>query len=354
MNAVTPWHGDFINLRAFRDCEDLRQPGARLPNWQTIQTHYPELIDSSANPDRWFVSHRWDDLGGDYDTAPHPDPSGWQLEALLQLADHYNWNKPNLCIWYDYMSLPQKPRSAAERDLFQQGLQNIRHLVAECQNVFLVSASGHDAQSDLDEHLRRGWIVFELYIARSNIRIPLAVRQRHAGRIDEARASYDWDATVPNIQAIAPWEDAGQLETWFRNRGIVCTNGADLAFLARELHDSLGLCPFTGPIRPVNPSGPTILTTSEITQFGFINGSGLSPRRPDLFLEGSDFDPRTHIWAARIQSRPKAWPLGAWISIAPDDLAERLIDPVTGRSPMYPGIRFKITPDGGRVRAVIE
>ena len=346
-------HGDFINLQAFRDCPDLRRKGARLPDWKTIRKHYPQLIDTSPKPDRWFISHRWDGETAEGE-PPHPDPSGWQLEALLQLGDHYNYDRPNLCIWYDYMSLPQKPRSAEEAVIFGVGLSNIRHVVAECQNLFLVSAIGSDQTSDLAEHLKRGWIVFELYIARSNIRIPLTLHQRDKGRVNTGRAIHGWDATVPSIHAIAPWEDAAQLEQWFRNRGIACTNGSDLAFLAAELHDSLNRFPYSGSILPVSADGVTVLTTGEISQFAFINGCGLSPRRPDLFLEGANFDPATHVWEAKILKRPAALPLGAWTALSLADIRARLIDLKSGRSPMYPGIAFEISGDGAEVRATVE
>lgn len=345
-------HGAFINLRAFGNCEAFRCPGARLPSWQVIQRDYPHLIDASPYPERWFVSHRWDDGPGLEE--PHPDPTGWQLGVLLELADHYNFDKPNLCFWYDYMSLPQKPRSGDEADLFARGLSHIRHVVAECQSVFLVSASGSDNESDLAEHLKRGWIVFELYIARSNIRIPLKLRERDASRVSAGRSDYGWDATVPSIHAIAPWDHPGHLEQWFDNRGIVCTNGADLAFLARELHDSLSRYPYSGRMPAVRFGERTVLTTSEIAQFAFINGCGLSPRRPDLFLKDSDFDPARHIWNADIQRRPPALSVGIWSALSPDEVTDRMIDPTSGRSPMYPGIRFEVSVARDAVRPTIE
>lgn len=344
-----------MNLRAFGNCRALREPGARLPSWQVIQRDYPELIDASRNPDCWFISHRWDDDGSEVE-EPHPDPTGWQLQALLELADHYNYDKPDLCIWYDYMSLPQKPRTAAETAIFGEGLSNIRNVVAACQNIFLISACGDSAAGDLAAHLKRGWIVFELYIARSSMSVPLQLRQRDAARVNAGRANFGWDATVPSIHAVAPWEDAAQLEQWFRHRDIVCTNGSDLAFLSQLLHDSLGATPYSGAMKPLAAHGRTVLTTTEITEFAFINGCGLSPRRPDLFLNEptTDFDAGKHVWSADIRQRPPALRLGVWTELTPTEITDRMISLQTGRSPMYPGIVFEASLAGGQVRAAIE
>lgn len=338
--------GTFINLKALGDCLDLRRPGARLPDWKTVQTRYPELIDRSAAPDRWFISHRWDSDGD-------PDPTGWQLEALLELAGHYAHDRPNTCIWYDYMSLPQKPRTAPEDAIFKVGLDNIRHVVSSCRNVLLVSATGADHRADLDAQLLRGWIVFELYIARGNMKTPLPLYQREPRRIVYGRRQTAWDAVVPGIHAVAPWEDARHLETWFRRRGIACTNGADLAFIAGLLHDTLSRHPGAGPMPAVQFGMPMRLSAEEVLSFAFVNGCGLSPRRPDLFLERSNYDAWASVWTVVIRPRPAALPLDQWSAVTPAEVADRMIDAATGRSPMYPGILFTVSPDGRAVQPAI-
>jgi len=334
--------GAFINLNALSRCQDLTTPGARLPDWKTIQDRYPELIDRSAAPYRLFVSHRWDD-------KEHPDPTGWQLEALIQLACHYSYNKPNICIWYDYMSLPQKPRSASEEAIFKAGLSNIRHIVGECPNVFLVSESANDHRGDLDAQLLRGWIVFELYISRGAMKSQLPLFQRETSRINFGRQHAGLDVIVSNIHSSAPWEDARQLETWFRRRDIKCTNDSDLGFLAGLLTESLKSHKFDGRMPDIKLGSPIQLSEDEIREFAFLKECGLSPRRPDLFLTDVAYDALTRTWTVVIQPRPPALPLSQWIDVKVEDIESRKIDPKNGRSPMYPGILFEFSPDGRRI-----
>lgn len=173
---VTPFlddAGQFISLSAFTEWSNSQRDGVKLPDWGMIRRDLPHHI--RPRPDRLlhrlFITHRWD-------SQEHPDPSGWQLRTLQELGSHYNFNDPELCFWFDYMSLPQRPRVAVEKKIFDRGLDNIRGTVAECQNITLVTRHGTDHTNDLDALMKRGWIVFELLIARNNIKIPLPLYER--------------------------------------------------------------------------------------------------------------------------------------------------------------------------------
>lgn len=346
--------GTFINLKAFGACADFRRPGARLPEWRTIQQRYPHLIDRSPSPKRWFVSHRWDGPPVSRGQRDHPDRSGWQMEALLQLADHYAYDDPAICFWYDYMSLPQQPRTAAENAIFRSGLAGVRDLLELCPTVLLVSAAGADRRSDLDAHLQRGWILFELYIARTHVNIHLALYQREDHRVNRARRETDWDAVVPSIHAIAPWEDAAQLTKWFQRRNIVCTNGSDLRFLTHQLADSLGRYPDGAPMPTVTPGTVQTLTVEDLLRLAFIESCGLSTRRPDLYLAWMNYDASRGACDVLIEHRPPALAIGRWSDLKPGEAALRKIDPGTGRSPLYPGVLFRLSKSGLRVMPTID
>ena len=91
---LNPDAGLFIGLEALRKWIELQGAGARLPSFQTIVRSYPELIAAkSLRRTPLFVTHRWD--------APdHPDPSGWQLRALRDLAEDYHYHEAGTCFWY--------------------------------------------------------------------------------------------------------------------------------------------------------------------------------------------------------------------------------------------------------------
>lgn len=130
------------------DCPDLQAPGARLPSWQEVREKYPHFIRPAPHHmrHRLFITHRWDEKA-------HPDPRGWQLAALRDMGKHYRFREEPACIWYDYMSLPQRPHTPEEKKLFSAGLDSIRATVSECENVTLVSADGPGQA--LRYHVRR-------------------------------------------------------------------------------------------------------------------------------------------------------------------------------------------------------
>jgi len=217
---LNPEAGLFINLEAFGRWSELQEAGTRLPSFQTIVRSYPELI--AAKPLRktpMFVTHRWD--GRD-----HPDPSGWQLRALRNLAEDYHYHEAGTCFWYDYMSLPQRPRNAHENRLFTAGLNAIRQTVAECDNICLVSRAGQDHATDREAMRRRGWILFELFIARSNMKRPVPLYERENASVRFGRDE-QYSDSFPDMLLHAPVDTAQHLHDWFVRQEIRCTNGSD-------------------------------------------------------------------------------------------------------------------------------
>jgi hypothetical protein len=336
--------GQFINLRAFTEHREFWLDEARLPDWRTIRESSPQLIHPAGRPaKRLFITHRWD-------SADHPDSMGWQLRALRALGTHYNYNDATYCFWYDYMSLPQRRDTKSEQRIFRRGLENIRHIVSACDNICLISRAGETHAEDLAAMRLRGWIVFELYIRRSQMQRPLPLYEREAAIVDFGRMQYGWDDVVPDIGALAPLDTPGLLLAWLRNRGITCTNGSDLGRLAGFLHETLTKVEHFHEAPRVRFGDPTELTTDQLIALNIAIGTKRSMRFPELILERNDYDPKTQRWTVIFRRRPPLPQGGVDLPLSPADLEAMAVDRVHGTSPMYPGIRFSGGDRTSRVR----
>lgn len=342
--------GLFIDLEAFRKWSELQGSGARLPSFQTIVRSYPGLI--AARPLRrtpMFVTHRWD-------RRDHPDPSGWQLRALRNLAEDYHYHEAGTCFWYDYMSLPQRPRNPEENRIFTAGLNAIRQTVAECDNICLVSRTGQDHADDREAMRRRGWILFELFIARSNMKRPLPLYERENGSVQFGRDEQYLD-TFPDMLLHAPMDTARHLHDWFVRREIRCTNGSDLLLLSRLLHEELTRPLSTKPLPEFEYGVPVRLSARQLTSMEFRNATSLSSRLPEAFLLSRNLvSYRTNeeqFWDVVIVWRPPLPPLGQWHDIARSNVEHMHIDWEEQASLRYPGIRFEMSGDGLRFMATL-
>jgi hypothetical protein len=348
--------GQFISLSAFTEWADRQGDSVRLPNWATIRRDLSYLIRPKPDQlrNRLFVTHRWD-------SQEHPDPFGWQLRALQELGRHYNYEDPNLCFWFDYMSLPQKPRAAAEKQIFARGIHNIRKTVAECENVTLVSRCGSDQADDLRAMMTRGWIVFELLIARNNIKLPLPLYERTPHhRVQHGRDQQtSWDAIVADIATLVPFDSAGLIRAWFESRGICCTDGSDLKKLAKFLHQELTQKHGADPSFKIRFDVEMRLTQDQLNTLQILEASGLSGCYPNLYLKDRRRVkglPITEppIWIVTFAHRPPMPRLDEWIKCRSDELALRLISPETMRSPMYPGIEWQMDDRRQQIRATLR
>jgi hypothetical protein len=103
-----------------------------------------------------FISHRWK-------AREHPDNSGLQLAlALSEIWSDLNYPFENphnafyasrTGIWYDYLCLPQYPRSEPEQKTFSKLLTQIPALVMSCVPILVID-KGKDYAS-------RAWCVLE-------------------------------------------------------------------------------------------------------------------------------------------------------------------------------------------------
>ncbi|MBZ9703251.1 MULTISPECIES: hypothetical protein [unclassified Mesorhizobium] len=347
---LNPDAGLFIDLEAFRKWSELQGASARLPSFQTIVRSYPELI--AAKPLRrtpMFVTHRWD--GPD-----HPDPSGWQLRALRNLAEDYHYHEAGTCFWYDYMSLPQRPRNADENRLFTAGLNSIRQTVAQCDNICLVSRTGQDHADDREAMRRRGWILFELFIARSNMTRPVPLYERENASVQFGRGE-QYEDTFPDMMPHAPLDTPQHLHDWLVRREIRCTNGSDLLLLSRLLHDELTRPQSTEPLPEFEYGAPVRLSARQLISMEFWNATSLSSRLPEAFLLSRELvsyrTDEEQLWDVVIVWRPPLPTLGQWHAIAGSDVKHMNINWEEQASPRYPGIRFEMSRDGLRFMAAL-
>jgi hypothetical protein len=342
--------GQFIDLRAFALW--ARGQGL-LPDWRRVRNSLPHLV--AHDPDqrrRLFITHRWDD-------REHPDPTGWQLRAIREVGTHYSFEDRRPCFWFDYMSLPQKPRLGEERRIFEQGLNEIRRTVGDCESITLVSRTGSSNEEDLSAALKRGWIVFELLIARSNLKIPLPLYEAvPSNRIQYGRDQQNsWDAVVTDIATQIPFDSAHLIQAWFNQRGITCTDGSDLKKLSKHLHKELTEKRWPKPNFAVRFDVDMRLTHDELCCLEILDSSRLSGCYPDLYLtkfeaaKGQSNSPP--VWIVRLARRPSMPRLNEWVPCAPDEPARRLISAATMKSPMYPGITFEFDELRRHMRATL-
>jgi len=341
--------GQFIDLRAFAN---WARGQSLLPDWRHIRESLPSLV--AHDPDqrrRLFITHRWDHRA-------HPDPTGWQLQAIRELGTHYSFEDGRPCFWFDYMSLPQKPRLGEERRIFARGLKKIRRTVGDCENITLVSRAGSSNEEDLSATLERGWIVFELLIARSNLKIPLPLYEAvPAGRIQYGRDQQNsWDGVVKDIATQIPFDSANLIEAWFNRRGITCTDGSDLRKLAEQLHEELTQKCHPEPNFEIVFDQDMQLSHDELCCLDILESSHLSACYPNLYLEKiqrTNGPPNPPVWIVRLAHRPEMPQLNQWIPCVRDEIARRKICGETMKSPMYPGIVFEFDELGMHMRATL-
>ena len=93
-----------------------------------------------VNRDTWFISHRWM-------TPDNPDPA----------KEHFNDVKKHMRdfeqggVWYDFSSLPQKPRTAHDDEVFKKQLYGLNSLMAQIRAYTIPS----------DDYFDRSWCLAE-------------------------------------------------------------------------------------------------------------------------------------------------------------------------------------------------
>jgi hypothetical protein len=123
-------------------------------------SEYIECFGNAGVPSPYkliFVSHRWI-------THQHPDPDGSQLAELkqrLETLSILNDMDCPLLIFYDYCSLPQRPRSIEEESSFHRDLSSLESLSCIADKFIILSEGYRD-------YVNRAWCFFEVITARGN------------------------------------------------------------------------------------------------------------------------------------------------------------------------------------------
>lgn len=316
-------------LREFSRCQDfIRQ--------------YPEIVATDTDSSKkYFITHRWDDTG-------HPDVRRWQIKALFQFAsDLRAKGKLPACFWYDYISLPQKPRTKYEDRLFRKGLRDLNYINRTSTNVPLISYSEYDANQNILNMLRRGWILVELFVSEDSNKIYLPLFEGATDYISFGKAHRnDWQNTVPDMLAKLPYYSKNLIRHWFDVNNIECTNGADLDLVAKLLHRHTHTYILKEHARPIKLDHGKTVTMShiEIAKY-FIKGNGLSVFFPDTFFDidfrNTRYENDLNRYPVTPIRRPKLIPVNIWVAMDDKKLGGYQIDTATGKSRFYPGIVFE-------------
>lgn len=126
-------------------------------------TEYVDITSQEGVPPPYrlvFVSHRWI-------TGKHPDPDGTQFAELQRrLNDLPVQDSPQapLLVFFDFASLPQRPRNAEEETSFYRDLASLESL-SRLADYFIILSEGYR------DYLNRAWCFFEAITARDNVHL---------------------------------------------------------------------------------------------------------------------------------------------------------------------------------------
>jgi len=95
-----------------------------------------------------FISHRW--INKD-----NPDPDGSQWSDIVKIAKEH----PNHVFFYDFWSIPQKPRTNDEEQQFKRALNSVDKILIKSKVVCLLT----------EDYFSRTWCVFEQYFENNSL-----------------------------------------------------------------------------------------------------------------------------------------------------------------------------------------
>lgn len=131
--------------------------GCRIVRCQDLGAE--DFIDDGAAGcnERLIVSHAWLAAG-------HPDPEGLQLADLI--AEFERLNVPDgALVFYDFASLPQRPRTQNEEERFQAALAQMHLLYTKGAGAVLIIPGVPSNARNHTKYCKRGWCYFEFSIS---------------------------------------------------------------------------------------------------------------------------------------------------------------------------------------------
>ena len=231
-DSLTQWTE---SRRAFPRCQDLSE----------------DMFVEASECSVWFICHRWSS-----EAHPDVDPTTGQVNRqLIAITKFLQGHRQKYCscrrlrsqcsthsgdsdgsterigLFYDYMSLPQQPRSPIDAQAFKNGLNELDSLATQAN--FLALSPPHS----VDEFLHRAWCYVEICLA-----LDLGGAFKYNCFIDEespdtVNDSFAWQALLSSRSSKEPQMAHSNhiVEKVFRDKGFQCTNEDDFSTLARLL-----------------------------------------------------------------------------------------------------------------------
>lgn len=134
----------------------------QIPLGELYAITLENIATIGKKPLLYFVSHRWN-------SADHPDDAqSSQLAVLKQLSVQAREEGNEACFWFDYCSLPQKPRDTSDNKFFAETMQYLHDIIYVCDRfVILPGTTANEANEEhaiLHEYFYRGWCFAELFV----------------------------------------------------------------------------------------------------------------------------------------------------------------------------------------------
>lgn len=232
---------------------DLDRLDSHLTEWNSEQRAFPRCQDlpsdifwDPAGCSVWFISHRWN-------SECHPDVEGGTKKVNAQitpvvkfLQSHRQkycscYRLRNLCprhtrtapsddpigIFYDFLSLPQEPRTIEEVKIFKSGLSELDSIASDAN--FLALSPVHS----FHEFLHHGWCFVEVCLALDfggDFKFSCFIAEDQPELLD---SKFALEASRSRRSAKqARMVHSNHIEAFFKKNEFKCTNEDDFSTLA--------------------------------------------------------------------------------------------------------------------------
>jgi hypothetical protein len=230
------------------------------PSWIERRQPFPKcqdlaedaFINASECSAVWFVCHRWSSSGHP-DVEIESDQVNQQLQTIVRFLQQHREKYCRCCrirsqcsehsgsklstdrvgLFYDFMSLPQKPRSEQQEHIFQEGLKELDCIAT--QGNFLALSSPHKVA----EFLHRGWCYVEICLALDmggDFKYSYFINEEHSGAEDVSNVVFASEALKSSrLAKQSRMAHSCHIQEMFQSEGLKCTNENDLLTLASVL-----------------------------------------------------------------------------------------------------------------------
>jgi hypothetical protein len=247
-----------------------------LPRFQDLP--FEALIYPEEMAEAYFVSHRW--LERD-----HPDRTGAQIAVALSRTWAYEpWcpmaRARRVGLWYDFMCLPQEPRSSGDEAKLTELLPNVVLLPAVCHPLVVLNGD--------TEFGSRAWCVAEAFAGLLNgCHWEIVSLSKQMIRYPALRGTSSPIRSFLDTRKLGYEAGLFKLRSWIQNApGRACFADSELtlkeAKLWRQCIDVVhGV--LKGLDGMMDPERPSELTSDQLLKLAAILGLETTERRDILF-----------------------------------------------------------------------